>query len=261
MLFATPDLMLIDHLRNVDTIVAAGGHIPDAWQRIRSRYERVESFTADSAIARLTSVITTDIDEPDDLELGTLIQHARNAAMLGTPVGADVQGSYQNHVYAATHSALAAAYGTVAVENYDAMAKRYDKAADTFTKAWRLSHGNALDPAQIVAEPKAVQQAWLEVPALALEVDAALALLATAARLAGHEVKGNAEHLVTLAAETAWMRLVHVDAAWNTNARGGRWGAILDRKDTKLRAARLSKWEPFDDKPQLMKPVTFALSN
>lgn len=237
-----PSIALGQHLTAVREIVAAGGTTTTTWETIKANYDAWEASTGPD-MRPLVNAITGE-KALDAKALDALRQDAFMAAVVAADQA--IAGRLSTAIDMETGVALRNAYATVSASNYAHAADQYEQAVKVFAEGYSKAGDPNVDPVALVSKPKPTQQAWLELPAQAAQVDAALSLLATAGRLAGLDLD-TTDDLIGLALDGGHVSPHLVRTAWGTtDARLGRWGALVERGVT-LRPSDLNKWTTLDE--------------
>lgn len=225
------------HLGAVGTLTAAGINPPPEWVALRGRYAAYIDL-GNNAAGRLAAEVVA----PTGADLSVL----RNAAIVEELGTAEADAAVNLKVQAAVAAKLESLYEPTALKNYRAIAGSFDEAAGRFTTAAQTVDVEAGGETLVSVSP-AEREAWLSAPALAAELDGALALLFAAAALAGAPgdvafISGatdieTTEHQVALACDPGRAHRRKVWSAWSqTSGRTGRWGPLTGL-GVQLRAA------------------------
>lgn len=198
------------------TVLEHGGSIPDELQRVKDRAAEYPKF-GEHFTERLADAVASDATDDE-------ILHLQNLALIeqaATPVD---KASIANAIKAAADRAIEAQYADVAVENWDAIAERFNAAADAFTKAHHITPATT-DPAALVTASERVRKAWAEGQTQRTTLDVLGNALISAARLAGnHDAAGSAWTIgATVNAEGLHRRRV-----WEAWEQDSRWTALLE---------------------------------
>jgi hypothetical protein len=207
-----------EHLQTVQAVEAAGVDPPAAWVSLRDRYE---ATFPDNPTFPLRARLATAVVNPqpdDDLEL---LKAAVVAEGFGnTPAFAHIRGTVLHE--------LQQIYGTVAQQNYKAIAKQFDQAAKRFTDAATIADPEA-DAASMLDQPDKTRKAFLDSESHANALTRLIPALCGAATLAtGIDVHPTNQQLVLpLCVDVGTFRRRDVWAAWDVSTgRSQRWGAL-----------------------------------
>ncbi|WMM73014.1 hypothetical protein RCF27_01270 [Rhodococcus pyridinivorans] len=220
--------------RQVHTVTAAGGTIPDTYAVIEQRWDRYLELEHNTT-ALLAEAITTPGDTTDLTQL--------RALALAERAGSIEQADLTKELKAPVLLALRGLYEQVAAPNYKTLADRFTATATAFTKAVHTIDPD-LSAEQMVTEPDKARKAWTDAGILAVELDQQLPALQAAATLAGLRVHDN-DALLPLTVDTDGHHRRRIWEAWETSTgRTGKWGAIA-RLGAGIRAAHLDTYTPY----------------
>ena len=224
------------HLAAVEALCEAGIPAPPGWTALRGRYAGFIEL-GNHAAERLAAEVIT----PTGADLATL----RTVAVAEEQAtgGADVAVNEQ--VQRAVLAELLRLYAPVAKRNYKTAADRYDEVAKRFAAAAKAVDVEAGGD-RLISASGGQREAWLAVPELAAQLDAALHPLLAAAVLAGRRpdvafLNGatdveTTEVQIALATDPGKAHRRKVWVAWSkTDGRTRRWGALA-ALGVKLRA-------------------------
>jgi hypothetical protein len=223
-------------MTNVDTVAAAGGAIPTEYTRIAQRWSAYAELDAGQLTTRLAETIagTGNLDDLPTLRALALAGRANpgDAAELTR----DVEGS--------VFLALRDAYATVADSNYTALAEQFTSIGTALGKAVRVVDP-ATDAAAMVTATDRERKAWTDAELLALQLDDRLPALCTAAELAGLNTL-TVDRQLPLVVDTTGLHRRRLWEAWDdTNARAGRWAALVSLGATIRALPDLTEYETY----------------
>lgn len=209
------------YVADVQTIVDAGGTITEKFRQIADRWEtfaaRDYSVTED-----LHAAILDPQASPEK------VAHLRILAEAASSVTPVAEATVRNNAAAEVVAALRVEYRSVAEANYQAVRTAFNDKADALVNALETIDAEA-SAEDIVKAPAKTRTAWSDGPALAVELDALVPVLHTAAVLAG-KVEPTGHHdgcLIGLCVDTQGQHRRRVWEAWQTTqGRAGRWRAL-----------------------------------
>ncbi len=223
----------------VQTIVDAGGTITE---KFRQTVNRWEAFTDnDYTVAEALHAAILDPDTtPERLAHLRIMAEAEAAS---SPVHA---ATVRNDAAAEVLAALRMEYRSVAAANYETVRARFNDKAAELVKA--LDTTDAEAPAEQIVKATAKERtAWSAGPALAVELDALVHTLHTAATLAG--LRPSTAHLdctlIGLTVNADGLHRRRVWEAWeNTTGRAGKWRELWKLGAT-IEAPELEDAKPY----------------
>lgn len=206
------------YVADVQTIVDAGGTITEKFRQIADRWEtfaaRDYSVTED-----LHAAILDPQASPEK------VAHLRILAEAASSVTPVAEATVRNNAAAEVVAALRVEYRSVAEANYEAVRTAFNDKADALVNALETIDAEA-SAEDIVKAPVKTRTAWSDGPALAVELDALVSVLHTAAILAG-KTEPTGHHnscLIGLTVNAQGLHRRRVWEAWaKTTGRGGRW--------------------------------------
>ena len=237
LILSDPRLRIDQYLRDVDTIVAEGGAVSDAFGRIRAGWS---AATTDSTAEELERKILAAIATGD----AVVVEQAMTAAAVATITRSPIRGRVARGILPALRSAYASSAG----DNFRIVAERYDEAAGRLTACASATDVTA-EAERIVALSAKERAGWMDAAVIAAELDVLLAALVNAANLAGISTTDNSGarltgSLIALATDPGASHRRRVFEAWVSKGRCGRWAALLSL-GVKLRAATLDGFEAY----------------
>lgn len=226
-------LRIGDYLASVDAMLAQGGSVTDAFEKIRVGWSAANSDpTEDELQAHILDAIKVGDTEAVD------------QAMARYAVAKLDHAHVRGRIARAVLPALRTAYQASSADNYAGIAKRYDEAAGRLTKCAAVVD-ITLDADKVVALDAKSRTAWMDAAVIAKDVDRMLAVLVDAATLAGIP-DSNLGTRIALATDPGTAHRRRVFEAWSAHGRCGRWAGLLALGVT-LRAASLDGFEPYAD--------------
>lgn len=221
---------------NVNIITAAGGTITSRFEQALDRWAAYSELD-NQAQANLNSAILDPNTTTE--ELATLHALAVVEASPNPVNNATVKNAAGAHIL----NALRAEYATVAAANYETMRDRFNTAAEKFRDTINTVDPDA-KPEQLMSASAKIRTAWADMPMLALELDALLSVLATAATLAG-KAATQTQHHIGLTTNADGLHRRRVWEAWDNNtSRAGRWQALTTLGAT-IEAPSLDTYTPY----------------
>jgi len=247
---ATSDPMyrIGDYLASVDAMLAQGGVVGDAFEKVRAGWSAAcfDPAEQDLQALALEAIKTGDTEAVD-------------RAMTRCAVAELGNSHTRSRLARAVLPALRAAYAESAAANYASFAKRYDEAAGRLTKCAAVVD-ITLDADRVVAFDAKQRGAWMDAAVITKEVDRLLAVLVDAATLAGiRDADSHVGTRIAMACDPGTAHRRRVFEAWASKGRCGKWAALLALGVT-LRAATLDGFAPYaDPAPITMRQVSVAM--
>lgn len=223
----------------VQNIVDAGGTITEKFRQTIARWE---AFTNDdySVAEALHDAILDPQTTPERLAHLRIMAEAEAGS---TPVHA---ATVRNEAAAEVLAVLRVEYRTVAAANYDTIRGVFNDKANLLVNTLGITDAEA--PAEQIVKATAKERAaWSDGPALAIELDALVGTLHTAATLAGlRPSTGRPDTtLIGLTVNAEGLHRRRVWEAWNnTTGRAGRWRALWNLGAT-IEAPELDDAKPY----------------
>ncbi|MFE7796126.1 hypothetical protein [Nocardia sp. NPDC057440] len=213
------------HTENALLVAANGGELSKEWKVIESRYDAYV-YRQSSVIDDLCDAVLNGADESTLNQLQGLAM----ANMLGTAAG--ISGSTEAVVKQEVRNRVAGAlireYNKTADDNLKRVAANFNLNFRQFRSLTEQVDVEASAESLITA-PDEARMAWLKALEVAAELDKNLIALRAAFDLAGIRRTDNNDAILGLVCTTdatgAARRAVW--AAWDTEGRTGRWGALL----------------------------------
>lgn len=205
------------HVDLVRAVADAGVEPPEQWTALHARFTAFTE-TPGGAVDRLAAAIV-DGDPADDLRIDALVE----AVAAAQP---QVAASVVNVVRTAVTDRLRTIYADAAVENYSAVAAKFNTLAAKLTAAVDIVDLEAEAAGMVTANSKA-RTAWSEAPGIAAELDALLPALAAAATLAGAPTAHGPLLTLPLVCDTTGHHRRRAWDAWAATGRTGRWSALI----------------------------------
>lgn len=230
-----PMFRIGDYLASIDALVAQGGSVGDAFEKVRAGWSAANSDpTEDELQAHIL----------DAIKVGDT--QAVDQAMTRYAVAKLDHAHVRGRIARAVLPAMRAAYVETAADNYAGIAKRYDEAAGRLTKCAAVVD-ITLDADKVVAFDAKQRTAWMDSAVIAKEVDRLLAVLVDAATLAGiRDADSHVGTRIALCSDPGTAHRRRVFEAWASKGRCGKWAALLALGVT-LRAATLDGFAPYAD--------------
>ncbi|WP_328410504.1 hypothetical protein [Nocardia sp. NBC_00403] len=212
------------HTAEARTVAANGGTLPNRWLEIDQNYENY-TYRQSNFLHDLSQAVING--EPED-RLNEL--HART---LADAVGSTVSHSgtaealINEQVRRKVAAALIVEYAKVAGENLKAVAAQFNLKSQQL-RALAEQVDVEATAESLISAPDEARMAWLKAAEVAAELDKTLVGLAAAANLAGARISGK-DALIGLVCPTDGVGKARraVWAAWDTDGRTGRYGALL----------------------------------
>ena len=221
---------------NVNIITAAGGTITSRFEQAIDRWAAYSELDNQAQANLNAAILDTDTTAE---ELATLHALAVVEASPNPVNNATVKNAAGAHIL----HALRAEYATVAAANYETMRDKFNTAADKYRATVAITDPDA-KPEQLMSASAKIRTAWADVPMIALELDALLSVLATAATLAGKAAE-QTKHHIGLTTNTDGLHRRRVWEAWENNtSRAGRWQALTTLGAT-IEAPTLDDYTPY----------------
>ena len=242
-----PQVRISNYLSFIDALIAQGGVVTDAFEKIRAGWQAANSGPTEQDLqARALDAIKTGDPEAVD------------QAMTRCAVARLDNSHTRGRIAHAVLPALQAAYAESAAANYIALAGMYDKAAAKLA-ACASTVDITLDAEKIVGLDAKSRTAWMDAALAAKELDGRFAALSDAATLAGIPVSADRGSRIALACDPGTAHRRRVFEAWESKGRCGRWAGLLALGVT-LRAATLEGFTPYaDPAPITIRQVPVAM--
>jgi len=247
--------LITDHIRTIAEAKRLGATIPADHDRLVGNWNALVAHEL-RAVDKLSHIATQGDLTKDDFDAPYREALVDYNANLDSRAQYGVTNTVATHLY----PAMLEAYGTVAVANYQDAAKAYNEAAGRLADALNKCDPDA-DTAEVLAQSKAAQSAWLSIDMLTAEVDQAARAVQFMARLAGVESAEDDATAISLLTDTTGAHRRRVWDGWSAVGRGGKWRALIDA-GAKLKANDLDKLEPYaQPEPMQVEHVTTLSAN
>jgi hypothetical protein len=206
-----------DHTQLLGALLDANLPAPEAWSELRLRYENFLALQYPVLEKLISAVVNGDNDDVGGLRALAMAEQFAQSG--GQPAEA---------LRVAVTTKLREIYADVAADNYQAIAKKYNDAAQRFTDAANLVDVEA-DASSMLTAPDKSRKAYLDAESYSNAISRLVpALAASATLLTGIDFAlSNEMILLPLCINTTNQHRRRAWEGWNTKGtRTNRWGAL-----------------------------------